>query len=144
MILLVGVTPALIVRTLASRPMINMTTVMGAADIYLLFGLFFSVVFTLVGAIIGHGTTSAEQAFFYSSRPLSPSDFIYYSYVTLTTVGYGDITAATSLGRMLSVTEALLGQLYLVTVVALLVGNFGRSRPTRSADGSGSAITADD
>jgi len=53
---------------------------------------------------------------------------MYYSFVTLTTVGYGDLTASTAIGRMLSVTEALVGQLYLVTVVAILVSNMGRSR----------------
>jgi hypothetical protein len=53
---------------------------------------------------------------------------VYFSYVTMSTVGYGDLTARGDLGRMLAVTEALLGQLYLVTIVALLVGNLGRVR----------------
>jgi hypothetical protein len=48
----------------------------------------------------------------------------------LTTVGYGDLAARGDVGRMLAVTEALLGQLYLVTVVALLVSNVG-IRPRR-------------
>ena len=48
--------------------------------------------------------------------------------MTITTVGYGDFTAAGSLGRMLAVTEALIGQIYLVTVVALLVSNIGGER----------------
>jgi uncharacterized membrane protein len=56
------------------------------------------------------------------------TDYLYFSFVTLTTVGYGDLVARGSLGRMLAVSEALLGQLYLVTVVALLVGNVGRPR----------------
>jgi hypothetical protein len=55
-------------------------------------------------------------------------DFLYFSFVTLTTVGFGDRTAAGDLGRMLAVTEALLGQLYLLTVVALVIGNIGRER----------------
>jgi hypothetical protein len=146
MVLLVGITPVVIVRELVKRPVINLTTVMGAADIYLLFGLFFAMVYNLMGAIASHGASSALEAFFYSSRPLTQSDFIYYSYVTLTTVGFGDVTAASSLGRMLSVTEALIGQLYLVTVVALLVGNFGRSRVARQPHGSvsRSATSADE
>jgi len=61
---------------------------------------------------------------------VSMADFLYYSFVTLTTVGYGDVTAATNLGRMLSVIEALVGQLYLVIVVALIVSNIGRERST--------------
>jgi len=142
MVLLVGFTPTVIGRELLKRPVINLTTVLGAADIYLLFGLLFGAVYNLMGTIASHGASSSMAAFFYSSRPLTQSDFIYYSYVTLTTVGFGDVTAANSLGRMLSVTEALIGQLYLVTVVALLVGNYGRSRPARRPDGSGSHETA--
>jgi hypothetical protein len=54
----------------------------------------------------------------------------------MTTVGYGDFTAAANLGRTLGVLEAILGQLYLVTVVALLVGNLGaiRMNPTTPKD----------
>ena len=128
MIVLVAFTPIVIARRLIGHPTININTVTGAADIYLLFGLFFSVVYGFVGEIIAHGTMPAVQAFFIASRPLSANDFVYYSFVTLTTVGYGDIVASTSMGRMLSITEALLGQLYLVTVVALLVANIGRQR----------------
>ena len=65
----------------------------------------------------------------------STADFLYFSYVTLTTVGYGDLTAAGGFGRAVAVLEALLGQVYLVTVVALLVSNLGRGRkgPTAGA-----------
>jgi hypothetical protein len=53
---------------------------------------------------------------------------LYFSYVTLATLGYGDYTAAGDFGRTVSVVEAMLGQLYLVTVIALLVGQFSRRR----------------
>jgi Ion channel len=46
----------------------------------------------------------------------------------MATVGYGDLTAAADLGRMLAVREALIGQLYLVTVVALVIGRVGQGR----------------
>jgi len=128
MIVLVGFTPIVIARRLIGHPVININTVTGAADIYLLGGLFFAVIYSLVGDVIAHGTMPAFQAFFIAARPLSTNDFIYYSFVTLTTVGYGDIVASTNVGRMVSITEALLGQLYLVTVVALLVANIGRAR----------------
>jgi hypothetical protein len=137
MLMLVAVTPAVIVRRLAKHPVISINTVTGAADIYLLFGLFFAVVYGFVGDILAGGTMPAYKAFFIASRPLSGNDFIYYSFVTLTTVGYGDIISASEIGRMLSITEALLGQLYLVTVVALLVANIGRSRRPRLIDDSG-------
>ena len=51
------------------------------------------------------------------------ADFLYFSFVTMTTTGFGDLTAADDLGRALAVTEALIGQIYLVTVVALIVSN---------------------
>ncbi len=68
---------------------------------------------------------------------------MYYSFVTLSTLGYGDLTARTDLGRMLSVSEALLGQLYLVSVVALLVANLGRSRPSIESEEDGGSPPPD-
>jgi len=55
-------------------------------------------------------------------------NFLYFSFVTITTVGYGDLTAATNLGRSFAIAEALTGQIYLVTVVATIVGGLGRRR----------------
>jgi hypothetical protein len=57
---------------------------------------------------------------------------LYFSYVTLATLGYGDYTPAGNLGHTLAVLEALLGQLYLVTVVAVLVARMGQRRERRS------------
>jgi hypothetical protein len=53
---------------------------------------------------------------------------VYFSFVTLTTVGYGDLTASNEVGRAVAILEALAGQLYLVTIVALFVSNLGRER----------------
>ena len=50
----------------------------------------------------------------------------YFSYVTLSTVGYGDFTADNDGGRTLAMLEALLGQAFLVTIVAMVVANLGR------------------
>ena len=55
------------------------------------------------------------------------SNCLYFSFATLTTVGYGDLTTRTDLGHTLAVTEALVGQIYLVTVVALLVRASGQT-----------------
>ena len=72
-------------------------------------------------------------------RNATTPDFLYFSYVTQTTVGYGDFTARGDLGRALAVLEAVSGQLYLVTVIAVLVsrmsgnalGHGARRRPHR-------------
>lgn len=134
---------AVIARRIVGHPEVSVETVAGAASIYLLFGLVFSVLYAFVGdmtiifqhALIAQAGTlpSAAEAFFIAARTPQPSDFLYYSFVTLTTVGYGDLTAATQFGRMLSVCEALLGQLYLVTVVAILVSNLrGGTKRTKA------------
>jgi len=99
------------------------STILGALCIYLLLGLFFAYLYSAVGAVAG--------PFFAQQPEAAIVDYLYFSYTSLTTVGYGDLSAAEDLGRMLAVSEALTGQLYLVTVVALLVGNIGRDR-TRS------------
>jgi hypothetical protein len=61
-------------------------------------------------------------------------NFLYFSFVTITTVGYGDLTAGTSLGCSIAIAEALTGQIYLVTVVAAIVGVLGgRAATPKSA-----------
>jgi len=67
-----------------------------------------------------------------SSRkaPMEHARFrLYFSFVTLATLGYGDYTPAGSLGRTLAIVEALFGQLYLVTVIAVLVSRMRRASP---------------
>ena len=57
---------------------------------------------------------------------------MYFSFVTIATLGYGDLTPHGDLGQMLAATEAIIGQLYLVSAVALLIGNLGRTRTEAS------------
>ena len=58
-------------------------------------------------------------------------DFQFFSFVTLTTLGYGDLVPGTEVGQSLSMVEAVLGQVFLVTVVAMAVGNLGATLPQR-------------
>lgn len=96
--------------------------VAGALTLYLLLGLSFAWVIGFVGKV-----DSAQ--YFAQTANASTSQIVYFSFAVLTTTGFGDLTAATHLGRALAVVEMLLGQLYLVTVIGVLVGNFaGRSR----------------
>ena len=118
---LVVLTPIAIARRLIAHPAVNVSTVAGALCIYLLVGLFFAFLFRLT-VELGLGP------FFASLARAGLADYLYFSLSTLTTLGYGDLVARTDVGRMLAVTEALFGQMYLVTVVALLVGKFGRDR----------------
>jgi hypothetical protein len=119
--------PVAIVRHLLVGLRITFSTVLGALCVYLLGGLFFAYLFALADA--------HQQGHFFVQVTNPPSvDYLYFSLVTLTTVGYGDLTASGSLGKMLAVTEALAGQLYLVSIVAVLVSNIGHERTPRHAD----------
>jgi hypothetical protein len=122
--LLLGTIPFVIGRRLLSHGRVTGATIAGALCIYLVVGLFFATLYGLISRL-------DAQPFFAGQRSANVVDYLYFSYVTLATVGYGDFTARGDLGRMLSVTEALTGQLYLVTVVAVVVSKFQGRRGSR-------------
>jgi hypothetical protein len=119
-ILMSIIAPVAIVRRLLAGDAITLQTVAGALCIYLLIGLFFASLYSIFDGV--------EGRFFTQTTTPNQSDFLYFSYITITTVGYGDLTAASPFGQMLAVTEALVGQIYLVAGVAVLVSNLGRRR----------------
>lgn len=105
---------------------VNAQSITGAVCIYVLFGLVFMF---LYGAIALFGS----DAFFAQGTDGTRSLRLYFSYVTLATLGYGDYTPAGDLGHTLAIIEALFGQLYLVTVLALLVSRLQGTRADRDA-----------
>lgn len=109
---------------------INAQSVIGVVTVYLLLGLLFAFAFSAVAAF-------GDGPFFAQGTDGSMAERVYFSGITLATVGYGDLTPATTTGRMLAVGEAILGQLYLVTVVALVVGGLRRHRPGESGGPDG-------
>ena len=124
-VLLVGACPVVIARALVKRRIIDIHTVLGAICIYVLIGMIFAFLYASIGLI--------EGSFFVQTTHATLPNFLYFSYVTETTVGYGDFTAAGSLGQTIAAFEALVGQLYLVTVVAVVVSHMTRGR-RRGAD----------
>ena len=122
------VAPLVIGRRLIRHPTVTMDTIAGALCIYLLAGLAF--------AYIDAGVNGSTP-FFAQTGPHPIADFIYFSYITIATVGFGDLTPASNLPRMLAVAEALIGQLYLVSAVAVLVGSLGQARVAGSRGGGG-------
>jgi hypothetical protein len=98
--------------------------VAGALAVYLLLG----VVFALA---IGVGARLDDGPWFAQGIDGTTSDQLYFSVTALTTTGFGDLSAGTRGGRALTVLEMLTGQIYLVTVIALLVGNLRRRSQPR-------------
>jgi hypothetical protein len=131
--LLVAVAPPVIAAGLAqdlfASGEVTVETLSGVLSIYLLAGMFFSFLFAAVGAL-------GDEPFFAEIGDPQRADYLYFSYTTLTSTGFGDLTAATSLGRTLTSIEALVGTIYLVTIVALIVANL---RPRRRAPGAAPA-----
>lgn len=111
---------------LTRRRTATSATLAGAVAIYLLAGLAFADLYMVIAEISG-------VPFFAQTASPSSVAYLYYSFTTLTTVGFGDFTAGTDLGRMLAVVEALVGQLYLVTVVAVIVATH-RPRTTAARE----------
>ena len=110
-----------IIRRVRLHAEISILTVLGAVCFYVLLGLTFAFAYECVGEF-------GVQPFFAAHEAGTRSDYTYFSFITMATVGYGDLTAQGGLGRALAVTEGLLGQIYLITTVAALVGNLGRTR----------------
>ena len=127
-LVLVVVAPVAIGWHLARKMALSIETFLGAVCVYLLIAQLFATVFALTAVISG-------QPFFVQTGHPSAIDYIYFSFVTITTVGYGDFSAAQSVGKMLAVTEAVFGQLYLITVVALVVQNLGTKRQQQRQGG---------
>jgi hypothetical protein len=116
-----------VVRLVRARG-VTLQAVAGALTSYLLIGLLFALV---VRVIVGLGTHPYfEQV---PNAAVTQSQQIYFSFTTLTTTGYGDLTPTLNLGRALSVLEMLFGQIYLVTVIGLLIGNL-RREPERAPE----------
>ena len=113
-----------ILRDLRTSGQVRLTAVMGVLSLYLLLGMFFAFTYAAIDQIDG--------PFFANGQDATTSHCLYFSFTTLTTVGYGDFVAATDLGHTLSIIEALIGQIYLVTVVSLIVSNLGRPARTRA------------
>ena len=117
---------AIITRFLGHQRVTDQT-VLAVICVYVLFGLIF--------AFFSFGLNSITGRQFFVQNP-SPTfaDFVYYSFVVLTTLGFGDLTPATEPGQALVAFEALLGQLFLVTVVARLVSLYsGTMRSVRAS-----------
>jgi hypothetical protein len=111
--LLAAAMAAVLVRVV-STPEVSIRTILGAISVYTVLGLLFAFVFEAIGRIQG-------TPFFENHAHLHHSDYLFFSYTTLTTTGYGDLVPGGQPGRMLAGIEMLMGQIFLVTLVAGLV-----------------------
>jgi hypothetical protein len=120
-------TMGIVLREVIYARRVDANRLAGAISVYLLLGLNWAIAYSFLarvdpGAFAGL-EVNAEQLFLH---------LVYYSFVTLTTLGYGDIAPVSSLARALAYLEAVSGVMYVATLVASLVGSFGSSRDDTS------------
>ncbi len=108
--------------------------VAGALTIYLAIGLWFAWIVDFL--------VHAEAAPYYFAQQTNGTagDRVYFSFTVLTTTGFGDYSAANPAGHALAVIEMLAGQLYLVTVIGLLIGNYVTRRPVTTDSSNGGDV----
>jgi len=111
---------ALLARAVVTRRAVDTPAVLGVLSVYLLLALFFASLNQLLAAFDPNGYLNGVPG-----RP-SAADQLYFSVITMATVGFGDITPASQLARAVTVVAALTGQLYLVSVVAAVIGVWRR------------------
>lgn len=111
-----------VIRSLRASRVVGIEAVSGVLSLYMMLGLLFAFIYGAVDRLGG-------DPFFAGDAAATVANRLYFSFTTLTTVGYGDFSARTDLGHTLCVFEALIGQIYLVTVVSLIVSNLGRRDP---------------
>lgn len=122
--LVLGVTAAILLRDLFRARSAELDTILGAICVYLLLALAWSQAYAIVdGAAEGAFLVAGESA------SLDATETLYFSFVTLTTLGYGDVVPRHEVARALAVLEATVGLLYVAIVIARLVTLYDRGRP---------------
>jgi voltage-gated potassium channel Kch len=108
--------PILILRDVLTHRMVTVDTIFGSLCVYVLISILAAFIFRAIYYL-------DDAAFAFANESKSPlADFLYFSLITITTVGYGDIIPRSPMARSLAALLALFGQLYLVVLVAYLVG----------------------
>ena len=126
--LILLVTVIMIVRRVLAESSVTLQSIYGALAAYMIIGLMFAAFYAAMDHLGG-------VSFFANGSPGNTRTFQYFSFTTLTTLGYGDFTAASNAGRAVAVMEAMAGQIFLATLVARLVSAFRPPQPPEPPEG---------
>jgi voltage-gated potassium channel Kch len=123
---------AFTLKRVALSEEINANRIIGAVCVYLLLGVIWAVAYTVLHMF----SPGSFQGFVPKGEEGWNSEWLYFSFVTMTTLGYGDISPVTATARALAYMQALFGQLYVAVLVAGLVGTHisARQRQKQNED----------
>lgn len=134
-VVFLGFVAAMILRAILTQGRINADSIFGAICAYLILGLAWGSLYAVVEVSHpGSFQASGEMAETLQAGETRGAVFVYYSFVTMTTVGYGDITPLSPPARTLSWLEAMTGQFYIAVLVAFLVGIRVSQTPPKNID----------
>ena len=115
---------SVLVWSIVSNPSVTADTLAGAVSAYFLVGITFGVAYMTINSLVpGSFRDTVEPG-----KMFTPADFTFFSFVTLTTVGYGDIVPWAPHARALAVLESVMGIMYPAVLISRLVGLHGRKR----------------
>lgn len=114
---------ALALRFILTHREIDLNHLMGAMSAYLLLGLIWAALFAILRLFDPGALANVDAA---PGQPGEAGQLLYFSFVTLTTLGYGDVTPVTPLARYLALLEAVVGQLFVAVLIATLIGRIAR------------------
>jgi hypothetical protein len=113
MLLLIGAT-YVVLHSVLTELTVNFRTILGAISVYMIFGLLFTSLYVMIDRL-------QSGPFFVAEGGSHTGDYIFFSFTTLTTTGYGNLVPIAQPGKMFAGLEMLLGQIFLVTLIAGLV-----------------------
>lgn len=115
---------SVLVWSVVSNPSVTADTLAGAMSAYFLIGITFGVAYMTIDSLLPGSFRDTVQP----GKPFTPMDFTFFSFVTLTTVGYGDIVPWAAHARSLAIVESMIGIMYPAVLISRLVGLHGRKR----------------
>lgn len=123
-VVLLLVAAGAVLRAVVTEPEVGFRTILGAISVYMTFGLLFTFLYAFLDKV-------QDGAFFANGAHAGGGDTLFFSFTTLTTTGYGNLVPAAQPGKMFAGMEMLIGQIFLVTLVAGLV-SLWRPRQARA------------
>ncbi len=123
-IVMIGITIIFMIRRIFSERLVTSDTIKGGISVYILMANWWQLIYYFLYVL-------DQSSFYFASGVVHQADFLYYSVMTMTTVGFGDIVPRSYAARVFSMFQAVAGQLYVAIFVARLVGLHIAGHPHR-------------